>query len=228
MAGQADELVRLNVGGKIFSTTRSRLDSLGSNMLSTLVDNVSQGKISTVYDKHGNIFIDRNPDAFGAILEYFRTGRLVIPINLSWGQMEDELDYFCIDLGETVPEDDSFDQTRELLKKVKLYDTNLRKRLQQCSEISEKRLARDWLSRSRQSILDQLIGAARSGRKRVKFVDSDRQILVDMNSENRRRLLRRMNALAVEMFPVITRIHVKRFGCSKELCIEASWKTAKR
>ncbi|EFC44548.1 predicted protein, partial [Naegleria gruberi] len=66
----AENLIKLNVGGKIFTTTRSTIMKR-DNMLKVMLN--SEFKIDT--DDNGNIlFADRNPDYFQLILEHLRTG----------------------------------------------------------------------------------------------------------------------------------------------------------
>ncbi|XP_054709521.1 BTB/POZ domain-containing protein KCTD3-like [Uloborus diversus] len=63
------DIVRLNVGGTRLSTSRQTLtwvpDSFFTSMLS--------GRISTLKDETGAIFIDRDPNLFSIILNYMRT-----------------------------------------------------------------------------------------------------------------------------------------------------------
>lgn len=63
------DIIHLNVGGTRFSTSRQTLtwvqDSFFTSMLS--------GRISTLKDETGAIFIDRDPKLFATILNYLRT-----------------------------------------------------------------------------------------------------------------------------------------------------------
>ena len=60
-------IVKLNVGGKLYTTTRTTLENCGENMLSNLIsDKYSPTMIEDAY------FIDRNGELFGDILDFLR------------------------------------------------------------------------------------------------------------------------------------------------------------
>ncbi|CAH6421021.1 BTB/POZ domain-containing protein [uncultured virus] len=62
------DMVRLNVGGKNFYTTKATLRATPDNMLCALVaDNMSAAT-----DQFGSIFIDRDPKHFRHVLNYLR------------------------------------------------------------------------------------------------------------------------------------------------------------
>lgn len=65
-------IVTLNVGGKVFQTTRQTL----LTVTNTFFTSMFSGRIPTNKDKKGAIFIDRDPELFSAILHYFRTNQL--------------------------------------------------------------------------------------------------------------------------------------------------------
>ncbi|KAM8986091.1 SH3KBP1-binding protein 1 [Ara ararauna] len=66
------EVVQLNVGGKRFSTSRQTLTWIPDSFFSSLLS----GRISTLKDETGAIFIDRDPAAFAPILNFLRTKEL--------------------------------------------------------------------------------------------------------------------------------------------------------
>ena len=79
------DVIRLNVGGRAFAASRSTLscpadpDSVLAKMFA--VDSVYNGTGSRVMRgcktlKNEEVFIDRSPEAFEAVLEYLRTGKL--------------------------------------------------------------------------------------------------------------------------------------------------------
>uniref|UniRef100_A0A8C0RS20 BTB domain-containing protein n=2 Tax=Canis lupus familiaris TaxID=9615 RepID=A0A8C0RS20_CANLF len=70
-AGSA-EIVQLNVGGTRFSTSRQTLMWIPDSFFSSLLS----GRISTLRDETGAIFIDRDPAAFAPILNFLRTKEL--------------------------------------------------------------------------------------------------------------------------------------------------------
>uniref|UniRef100_A0ACB8FFC5 SH3KBP1-binding protein 1 n=1 Tax=Sphaerodactylus townsendi TaxID=933632 RepID=A0ACB8FFC5_9SAUR len=70
--GGGVELVQLNVGGRRFSTSRQTLTWAPDSFFSSLLS----GRISTLKDETGAIFIDRDPDIFAPILNFLRTKEL--------------------------------------------------------------------------------------------------------------------------------------------------------
>jgi len=69
------EIITLNVGGKLYSTTRATLLGTGSpSGEETYFHALLSGRLSTTRDKDGNIFIDRDGKLFYYILGYLRTG----------------------------------------------------------------------------------------------------------------------------------------------------------
>ncbi|XP_072217033.1 SH3KBP1-binding protein 1-like [Excalfactoria chinensis] len=71
MTGGA-EVVELNVGGRRFSTSRQTLTWVPDSFFSSLLS----GRISTLRDETGAIFIDRDPTIFAPILNFLRTKEL--------------------------------------------------------------------------------------------------------------------------------------------------------
>eukprot|EP00076_Gallus_gallus_P034695 XP_025000233.1 uncharacterized protein LOC107050762 [Gallus gallus] len=71
MTGGA-EVVELNVGGRRFSTSRQTLTWVPDSFFSSLLS----GRISTLRDETGAIFIDRDPTVFAPILNFLRTKEL--------------------------------------------------------------------------------------------------------------------------------------------------------
>ncbi|XP_028830808.1 BTB/POZ domain-containing protein KCTD3-like isoform X2 [Denticeps clupeoides] len=72
VAPAAGEIVQLNVGGTRFSTSRQTLMWIPDSFFSSLLS----GRISTLRDETGAIFIDRDPTAFAPILNFLRTKEL--------------------------------------------------------------------------------------------------------------------------------------------------------
>ncbi|KAJ8280858.1 hypothetical protein GJAV_G00059920 [Gymnothorax javanicus] len=66
------EIIHLNVGGKRFSTSRQTLTWVPDSFFSSLLS----GRISTLKDETGAIFIDRDPSLFVPILNFLRTKEL--------------------------------------------------------------------------------------------------------------------------------------------------------
>ncbi|XP_043120903.1 SH3KBP1-binding protein 1 isoform X1 [Puntigrus tetrazona] len=66
------DIIHLNVGGKRFSTSRQTLTWVPDSFFSSLLS----GRISTLKDETGAIFIDRDPSLFAPILNFLRTKEL--------------------------------------------------------------------------------------------------------------------------------------------------------
>lgn len=66
------DALRLNVGGKLFVTTRATLCAEKASMLATLFSPDSQ--FAQPSELYGEIILDRNPATFGYILDYLRDG----------------------------------------------------------------------------------------------------------------------------------------------------------
>ncbi|KIH44462.1 K+ channel tetramerization domain protein [Ancylostoma duodenale] len=72
MVGVSDipeQIVNLNVGGHRFATSSHTLTWIPDSFFTSLLS----GRIPTVRDDSGAIFIDRDPDVFRIILNYLRT-----------------------------------------------------------------------------------------------------------------------------------------------------------
>ncbi|XP_069089993.1 BTB/POZ domain-containing protein KCTD3 [Pleurodeles waltl] len=72
LASGIGEIIELNVGGTRFSTSRQTLMWIPDSFFSSLLS----GRISTLRDETGAIFIDRDPAAFAPILNFLRTKEL--------------------------------------------------------------------------------------------------------------------------------------------------------
>ncbi|KAG8448767.1 hypothetical protein GDO86_015723 [Hymenochirus boettgeri] len=70
--GRTGEVIHLNVGGKRFSTSRQTLTWASESFFSSLLS----GRIPTLKDETGAIFIDRDPTVFAPILNFLRTKEL--------------------------------------------------------------------------------------------------------------------------------------------------------
>lgn len=66
------DIIQLNVGGTRFCTSRQTLMWIPDSFFSSLLS----GRISTLRDETGAIFIDRDPTAFAPILNFLRTKEL--------------------------------------------------------------------------------------------------------------------------------------------------------
>ena len=86
--------VELNVGGVIFSTSRETLLEEESELAL-----MCSGKVPVIRDNHGLIFIDRNPEHFGHILEFLRDGHCLHISNPALRQgIRREAEYYGIEI----------------------------------------------------------------------------------------------------------------------------------
>ena len=74
---QLGTTVKLNVGGKHYEVSYSLINEHPESMLGRLVSDTWQ-KV----DAESTIFIDRDGDIFGHILNYIRYGSIELPSNL--------------------------------------------------------------------------------------------------------------------------------------------------
>ncbi|KAL6079712.1 BTB/POZ domain-containing protein kctd5 [Balamuthia mandrillaris] len=91
--------LKLNVGGKVFHTTRTTLANDKRSMLAKLCgigDDGSAIEWQTTRDSEGCYMIDRDPDYFQPLLNYLRTGKLVINAPLSPAGVLEEARYYNI------------------------------------------------------------------------------------------------------------------------------------
>nr|XP_029540702.1 BTB/POZ domain-containing protein KCTD21-like [Oncorhynchus nerka] len=85
--------VSLNVGGEIYTTTLDTLTRYRDSMLGAMFT----GQISTLRDKRGNIFIDRDRKIFRYILNFLRSSSLDLPDGFSEMRLlRREADFFQI------------------------------------------------------------------------------------------------------------------------------------
>jgi len=107
------EMVKLNVGGVKYLTTRSTLCSKGDNFFTALLN----GKIpSTKYEEY--YFIDRDGKSFHFVLEFLRTGQFEIPKYISEQSVLREVSYYGIHLSNYVSDvylrDIQYSQIKEI------------------------------------------------------------------------------------------------------------------
>jgi len=106
MAGRQDnpslnDIVTLNVGGEKFETTRQTLLNDPSSMLAKMFDPVSPLQPGVLRD--GAYFIDRDPTYFRVILNYLRSGQLIVDGSAPIEAIKTEASYFgLVDLEEQV------------------------------------------------------------------------------------------------------------------------------
>ncbi|KAH3732108.1 hypothetical protein Pelo_17061 [Pelomyxa schiedti] len=97
------DMVRLNVGGQLFITTRTTLSmTSGSSTSSSFFTVLLSGKLPSTMDETGAFFIDRNGKLFAPILDFMRTGLLFVPPTLNTDAVYNEAEYYQIQLPERV------------------------------------------------------------------------------------------------------------------------------
>ena len=86
-----NEIISINVGGTLFSTTKKTILPL----LPEFYARINRGDLIVRKDSRGNIFFDRNPRIFEMILEFLRTG-ILYENNLicTREQLENEAKYY--------------------------------------------------------------------------------------------------------------------------------------
>ncbi|XP_072050110.1 BTB/POZ domain-containing protein KCTD21-like [Amphiura filiformis] len=85
------EIVKLNVGGVIYTTSRSTLTKYPNSMLGTMFS----GRLPTTKDEYGNYWIDGNGDIFRYVLEFLRRGCLMVPDHFQdFEILEKEADFY--------------------------------------------------------------------------------------------------------------------------------------
>jgi hypothetical protein len=88
------EIVELNVGGSLYTTTRTTLTSCPNSMLGRLLD----GSLPAACDQHGRVFIDRDGLLFRHVLNFLRDKQLSLPENFAdYVQLQSEADFYGIE-----------------------------------------------------------------------------------------------------------------------------------
>ncbi|XP_060575891.1 BTB/POZ domain-containing protein Tiwaz-like [Ruditapes philippinarum] len=89
----SSEIVKLNVGGVVYTTTTSTLCKYPNSMLGAMFN----GSMSTNLDENGCVFIDRDGELFKYILNYLRSSRLALPCDFKdLDQLTVEADFYQI------------------------------------------------------------------------------------------------------------------------------------
>lgn len=90
----SDEVITLNVGGAIYTTTRCTLGKYPDSMIGAMF---SGQYVPTAFDAQGNYFIDRDGFMFRHILNFLRSGRLCLPQGFKdFDLLEAEADFYQI------------------------------------------------------------------------------------------------------------------------------------
>jgi uncharacterized protein YjbI with pentapeptide repeats len=92
----AAEWISLNVGGKIFVTTKQTLCIDKESMLARMFSAEENGLSAGRKDPNNNYLIDRSPKYFGPILNFLRTGKVIIDEGVSIEGVIEEAHFFQI------------------------------------------------------------------------------------------------------------------------------------
>ncbi|KNC80672.1 hypothetical protein SARC_06986 [Sphaeroforma arctica JP610] len=93
--GHPESLVKLNIGGYKYVTTRCTLLSPDEK---TFFSALLEGRVPVSLDDEGAYFIDHNGKDFGPILDYLRTGKLQIPADTNVSSVYDLANFFLVPL----------------------------------------------------------------------------------------------------------------------------------
>ena len=152
-----DVVVKFNIGGIKYVTTKSTLYSKGENFLTLLITNNDQNKVPSLRDEDGYVFVDRDGHLFRFILNYLRTGRYFKPPNISEEELDLEFDFFQVkrlsfSANSSIQSD--FVSQPELQLDIKNYTIILEEWRKDAAE---------WFDRYKHLILQEISGAALNG-----------------------------------------------------------------
>ncbi|KAL4237686.1 BTB/POZ domain-containing protein kctd3 [Mactra antiquata] len=85
------DIIQLNVGGKRYATSKETLLWIPDSFFTSLLS----GRISSLKDDKGAIFIDRDPSLFSIILNYLRTKEVDLS-NVDIGSLKHEAEFYGI------------------------------------------------------------------------------------------------------------------------------------
>eukprot|EP00088_Acartia_fossae_P033870 TRINITY_DN3474_c0_g1_i4.p1 TRINITY_DN3474_c0_g1~~TRINITY_DN3474_c0_g1_i4.p1 ORF type:complete len:240 (-),score=19.63 TRINITY_DN3474_c0_g1_i4:286-1005(-) len=89
------EIITLNVGGKLFTTTRMTLTSVPESVLGRMFDVSSPFPPARILD--GAYFVDSNPAVFSVILDYLRYKTVIVPPDVPPEAIQEQARYFGLD-----------------------------------------------------------------------------------------------------------------------------------
>jgi hypothetical protein len=90
----SEDLLRLNVGGVFFTTTKATLLRYPNSMLGAMFN----GSMPTTRDESGAYFIDRDGQMFGYVLNFLRSSQLALPDGFNLiDQLSVEADFFQVE-----------------------------------------------------------------------------------------------------------------------------------
>lgn len=86
-------IIKLNVGGFRFETTKETLTQMSDSYFTALLS----GRIPSSRDSDGWYFIDRDGQYFAPILTFLRTGEVIIPPSMTKADLLREAKFFLVD-----------------------------------------------------------------------------------------------------------------------------------
>ena len=93
MEKQQNQIIRLNVGGVIHTTTRTTLCTYPESMLGAMFS----GDFGANVDENGHYFIDRDGEIFKHVLNFLRSNRITLPEDFTeWDLLLSEADFYQI------------------------------------------------------------------------------------------------------------------------------------
>ena len=93
MEKQQNQIIRLNVGGVIHTTTRATLCTYPESMLGAMFS----GDFGATMDENGHYFIDRDGEIFKHVLNFLRSNRVTLPEDFTeWDLLLSEADFYQI------------------------------------------------------------------------------------------------------------------------------------
>ncbi|EGG20560.1 hypothetical protein DFA_00421 [Cavenderia fasciculata] len=116
VAGMDDDTVVLNVGGVKYEVRPSTLCKYPNTLLGQYFS--PNNKHMRKADKKGEYFFDRNGRVFEVILNFYRTGKLVIPTEIPQELLREELKYFKLDYDDGSESDSSKENEDEKILKL--------------------------------------------------------------------------------------------------------------
>ena len=88
-----NQIIRLNVGGVIHTTTRTTLCTYPESMLGAMFS----GDFGATMDENGHYFIDRDGEIFKHVLNFLRSNRVTLPDDFrEWDLLLSEADFYQI------------------------------------------------------------------------------------------------------------------------------------
>jgi len=108
-----DERIVLNIGGTSFTALRSTLTQHPTTLLGAMFS----GRNASLLHSSKEYFFDRNPIAFGAVLDFYRTGVLVKPSPSYSSQLwKQETEFWGLPLAVSVKEEEAESKKDSLLE----------------------------------------------------------------------------------------------------------------